>query len=265
MNDKIKLSWEKRARIFKNKKEAVMQQSFPSLLNEYMHNLHTKEVMKYLPKEECLCLDIGCGYGRLAKEVVAKNKKAKVLGIDVSKTFVSLFNKRLRERGKAFVGDARRLPFKSNSFDLVYCVVTLMYLEKLYDQKKAISEILRVLKPQGVAVIIEPNLSGSNIMKLFGMLPFILRKILGRKKVETFGISFPWRGIDKLVRESRGVILRKKGYTFFTIFFLPILTLSKISENLATIALAIISRLDRDFSFARFSHIITYVVLKQGL
>lgn len=262
MKDKIEIAWEKRAKIFKNKKEAVMQQSFPQVLNDCIHKLHAREVLRFLPRGKCKCLDIGCGYGRLAAEIVTRNKDAYVFGIDISKTFVDLFNKRLEEKGRAIAGDTRKLSYKSNSFDLVCCVATLMYLDKLQDQKKAIREILRVLKPQGIAVIIEPNLTGDNIIKLGGLLPFILRRIIGRKKVETFGISFPWGRIDELIRESEGKLFEKKGYPFLTIFFLPILTLSKISERLGALFFAVISKLDKTLSLPRLSHIITYIVIK---
>ena len=48
--------------------------------------------------------------------------------------------------GEAVVGDIINLPFKENFFDLV---VTFEVLEHIEDDKKAFSEIARVLKPSG--------------------------------------------------------------------------------------------------------------------
>lgn len=254
--------WEKRAKTFKDKKESVMQQSFPSVLNDYVHRVHAQEVLKNLPRGECACLDIGCGYGRLAIEVASKNKEAFVYGIDISRTFVDLFSEKLGDRGKGVTGDVRKLPFKNNTFDYIYCVVSLMYLKTKKDQEMGISETLRVLKSGGKAVFIEPNTTGDNIIKLFGVLPFILRKILKRKKVETYGISFGWNVIDKLVMESGGKLIEKKGYSVFTIFFLPLFIISKISPYFASFILNGIGKIDERISISRFSNVVTYVFEK---
>lgn len=262
MNSKLHLAWENRASVFGDKKEGVMQQSFPRLLNDYIHNLHMREVLKHLPKDACECLDIGCGYGRVASEIVKANKKAFVHGLDISSVFVKLFNERIGEKGKAVVGDIKDLPFSDNKFDSVVCIVTMMYLKKESEQEKAISEMLRVVKSGGKIILIEPNQLGDNIVKLFGLLPFILRKILRRKKVETFGISFPAGRIKKLVDESGGKIMETRGYPFLAVSLLLIIALSKISKPLAAIFLKVIYLLDSIFPFPRFSHVITYVIEK---
>ncbi len=262
MNDKIKLAWERRAAAFKNKRQAVMQQSLPWSINQYVHELHVGDIMRVLPKGKCKCLDIGCGYGRLATELTRRNNGVFVSGIDVSPTFVHLFNKKLGNKGRAIVGDMRKLPFRSNSFDLVYCVVSLMYLEKPEEQQKAIYEIIRVLKSRGVAVIIEPNRTGDTIIKLFGLLPFILRKVLRRKKVETFGVIFSWGTIDGFIKHAGAKLVEKRGYPFFTLFFLTSLALSKISQKLSGFILSVIYRLDTFFPRARFSSVIAYIVTK---
>lgn len=262
MDKKLVKAWDQRAEIFKTKKEAVMQQSFPKIINNYIHRLHLNEVLKVLPERNVKCLDIGCGYGRIASEVIGNRKNAFVYGVDISKVFVNLFNAKLKKRGRAFVGSLVSLPFEDNKFDCVICIVTMMYLEKDTDQRKAISEMLRVVKRGGRVILIEPNKTGDNIIKLFGLLPFFLRKILRRKKVETFGITFPWGRIDELVKGAGGTIIEKKGYPFFTLSLLPILALSKISTSLSLVFLRMISVLDNIFSFARTSYVATYVIKK---
>ncbi|MEX2007742.1 MAG: class I SAM-dependent methyltransferase [Candidatus Levyibacteriota bacterium] len=262
MKKKLVNAWEERARKFEDKKEAVMQQSFPPVLNEYIHKVHKDEILRGLPKVKCVCLDIGCGYGRMAIEVVNKNKEAFVYGIDISETFVSLFNEKLGKRGKGIVADVRKIPFKNNTFDYIYCIVSLMYLSTKKDQYLGIYEVLRVLKPGGKAIIIEPNTTGDNIIKLFGILPFILRKILVKKKVETYGISFEWNLIDKLVRKSGGVLVKKKGYPFFTMFFLPLFTIAKIFPKFANMTLNVVHKMDEKIPFSRTSNIVVYIIEK---
>ncbi len=53
-------------------------------------------------------------------------------------------------------GDALRLPFADEVFDLVFCQFTFLWL----DAPGVIKEIRRVLQPQGVLVAIEPDYGG---------------------------------------------------------------------------------------------------------
>jgi len=63
--------------------------------------------------------------------------------LDISKTCI----RNLKKSGaKAIVGDATNLPFKNNFFDLVVAIEVLEHIE---DDRKAIAEIARVLKPSG--------------------------------------------------------------------------------------------------------------------
>lgn len=261
MDKKLTEAWDLRAKVFKAEKEAVMQQSFPKVINNYIHKLHVDEILRILPEGRIECLDIGCGYGRVALEI-AERKKVFVYGVDISKVFVNLFNKKLGKRGMAVVGELTNLPFEDNKFDCVICIATMMYLKEIKEQRKAISEMLRVVKRGSRIIVIEPNKTGDNIIKLFGFLPYFLRKILKKKKVETFGITYSWGRIDKLVKEAGGIKLEKKGYPFFTLFLLPMLVLSKISYKLATVFLEFINVLDDIFPFPRFSHVVTYIIKK---
>jgi predicted SAM-dependent methyltransferase len=52
------------------------------------------------------------------------------------------------------VGDAHDLPFEDKTFDLIVCYVTL---EHLYNPFKAVSEMIRVLKDNGMIKIVIPN------------------------------------------------------------------------------------------------------------
>ena len=80
-------------------------------------------------------LEIGCGSGELSKYL--KN----YTGIDIS------------ERTPFIVGDAQNLPFEDNSFDLIL----LLDLLEHTDDKSVMSEVYRVLKPNGYAIITVPT------------------------------------------------------------------------------------------------------------
>lgn len=265
MNIEIARAWEKRSKIFGANRKSVMEQSFPTVFNDFIEKIHLYEIKKIINPKMKYCLDIGCGYGRLAQEISRTHPNIFINGIDISPTFVKFFNKKLRKKGKAVVGDICKLPFKNNSFDYVWIVVSFMYLELEKDQKIGMKEIFRVLKPGGTVVLIEPNSLGVQTAKLGGLIPYLYRIILRKKKVETFGISFRWRRIDNLIKNSGGKLSKKKGYPFFTIFFLPILAISKISQTLAGVVLAIVYKIDNFFPIARFSYFITYVAIKNKL
>ena len=56
------------------------------------------------------------------------------------------------------VGDARQLPFQDNEFNEVYSRFFLEHLPRA-DAKKALTEMMRVIKPSGIIEIIVPNLA----------------------------------------------------------------------------------------------------------
>jgi ubiquinone/menaquinone biosynthesis C-methylase UbiE len=93
-------------------------------------------------------LDLGCGVG--SNFEVLKSFSKNVIGIDSSNEAI----KYCKNRGydKLMKMDALKMKFKNNSFDLVLCSDVLEHI----DDKKAVDEILRVLKPKGIFVFSVP-------------------------------------------------------------------------------------------------------------
>lgn len=98
-------------------------------------------------------LDVGCGDGVHLDRIV-KTFKVKGFGADVSKKSIERAKKQSSKNIKYFVGSAINLPFNNNYFDRVVSFDTLEHIEK---QKKAISEMARVLKPGGKLLIYTIN------------------------------------------------------------------------------------------------------------
>ncbi|MEA2112504.1 MAG: class I SAM-dependent methyltransferase [Patescibacteria group bacterium] len=108
-------------------------------------------------------LDIGCADGYLGSKF--KEKEAnKVVGIDISENQIKEARKKLDEAISLDVQE-EKIPFDDNYFDIVLITEVI---EHLFNPKKVIKKIKRVLNDDGFAVITTPNfLVFSNRFKMF--------------------------------------------------------------------------------------------------
>ncbi len=91
-------------------------------------------------------LDVACGTGILAREAArAVGHNGSVVGVDINDGMLDVA--RMKSPGIAWQsGAAESLPFEAASFDRVVSQFGLMFFQ---DQIKAISEMLRVVRPGG--------------------------------------------------------------------------------------------------------------------
>jgi ubiquinone/menaquinone biosynthesis C-methylase UbiE len=110
--------------------------------------------------ERLLIADIGCGPGVSAIELARARPGATVVGLDVAPRMLGEARRRLRSsdlppgRVRLVRGDAARLPFRSEAVDAL-TGHSLLY--QLPDRGAALAEALRVLRPGGRLVVMEPN------------------------------------------------------------------------------------------------------------
>lgn len=102
-------------------------------------------------------LDIATGTGDLAIMFAKNTKASNIVGLDISEGMLSVGRKKvaqeqLENRIKLIVGDSEKLPFSDNSFDAISVSFGVRNFETL---ETGLSEILRVLKPNGTFVILE--------------------------------------------------------------------------------------------------------------
>jgi 2-polyprenyl-6-hydroxyphenyl methylase / 3-demethylubiquinone-9 3-methyltransferase len=93
-------------------------------------------------------LDVGCGGGLLAEEFARLG--CKVTGIDPSERSLAVARAHAQQSGldiNYLIGLGEHLPFADASFDIVYCCDVLEHVNNL---EQVISEIARVLKPDGI-------------------------------------------------------------------------------------------------------------------
>ena len=103
------------------------------------------------PKSSSILLDIACGTGGLIRVVQGKIEKA--IGVDLSDRALLLAKEKNRT-GAICLACGENLPFLDNSFDII---THLGNLEHFLDPLRGILEIHRLLKPDGVAVVMLPN------------------------------------------------------------------------------------------------------------
>ncbi|MBI3397008.1 class I SAM-dependent methyltransferase [Candidatus Woesebacteria bacterium] len=126
-----------------------------NILQNYWHNRRFEEVAKLIEPVKGQILDIGSADGVFTRVILEKSGAERVIGIDVLPPSVKWASRHWNNsKLKFMVADAHSLPFESNSFD---AVVALEVLEHVYEPKKVLSEIKRVLKKNGYAIFLVPT------------------------------------------------------------------------------------------------------------
>jgi demethylmenaquinone methyltransferase/2-methoxy-6-polyprenyl-1,4-benzoquinol methylase len=143
-----------------------------------------KKVLKIVSdKKPKVILDIATGTGDLAI-LMAQTNAEKIIGLDISAGMLEVGKKKVEDKNLSNVielvlGDSENMPFDDNYFDAITVGFGVRNFENL---EKGFAEILRVLKPNGVFVILETsvpdkfpykqgyNFYSKNILPLIGKL-----------------------------------------------------------------------------------------------
>jgi demethylmenaquinone methyltransferase/2-methoxy-6-polyprenyl-1,4-benzoquinol methylase len=105
-----------------------------------------------------IILDIATGTGDLAI-LMAQTNAEKIIGLDISAGMLEVGKKKLEEKKlsdiiELVLADSEKIPFEDNYFDAITVSFGVRNFENL---EKGFAEILRVLKPNGVFVILETS------------------------------------------------------------------------------------------------------------
>lgn len=113
-----------------------------------------QRILAFSIKKNDKVLDLGCGDGlniEIFKELGIKN----VVGVDISEKLIKQA-KQKNPNTEFYVGSADNLPFKNNSFDVVFVDSVFHHI---IDYDLTVKEIKRVLKKNGLLCFIEPHRS----------------------------------------------------------------------------------------------------------
>jgi ubiquinone/menaquinone biosynthesis C-methylase UbiE len=132
-------------------------------VHELAENLKPANVQQAIKQKiaqqgSCAALEIGTGKGNVLIELAKKYSKATFVGVNRYKNHgptarqwrevTGNCHDQISRRVKIIALDARKLPFKDKSFDLVISQVSFMHIT---DKLKALEEVYRVLKVGGEA------------------------------------------------------------------------------------------------------------------
>jgi len=103
-------------------------------------------------------LDVATGTGDLAISLVQTNAD-KIIGLDISSGMLDIGKQKVKKRSledkiELVIGDSENMPFEDNAFDAITVAFGVRNFEFL---ENGLSEILRVLKPNGTFVILETS------------------------------------------------------------------------------------------------------------
>lgn len=122
-------------------------------------------VRHLMPKYVCdlepaRILEVGCGDGRLYRQLRSYGYAGKYVGIDVADYLIK-DNQRRHHEAEWRHAKACDIPFEDGAFDVCF---SLYVLEHLVYPERALHEMTRILRPEGRLVLVFPDIAQSGIL-----------------------------------------------------------------------------------------------------
>jgi demethylmenaquinone methyltransferase / 2-methoxy-6-polyprenyl-1,4-benzoquinol methylase len=150
-----------------------------------------KRVRHILERSDTRMLDLCCGTGDLLLALQAQSARP-VMGSDFCHPMLTAAQEKISRRKRAcplFEADALRLPLADGALDLI---TVAFGFRNLADYESGLGEMRRVLKPSGVAAILEFSQPGNTMFgKLYGfysrnVLPLIGAALSGSREAYAY-------------------------------------------------------------------------------
>jgi demethylmenaquinone methyltransferase/2-methoxy-6-polyprenyl-1,4-benzoquinol methylase len=171
-------------------------------------------------------LDIATGTGDLAINL-AETNASKIIGLDISEGMLDVGRKKIEKlklsnKIEMVFGDSENIPFEANYFDAITVAFGVRNFENL---EKGLSEIHRVLKPNGTFVVLETsiptktpykqgyNFYSKNILPLIGKL--FSKDKTAYKYLSDSAAAFPYgKAFNNILDKIGFIAIENKPQTF---------------------------------------------------
>jgi len=169
-------------------------------------------------------LEIGCGDGYSLELFKKEYNECNYKGVDISEKALAI----CKDKGfDVKLGDIEKeIPYEDNSFDFI---IAGEVIEHIHEVDKFVSEISRILKPNGILVITTPNLTCwyNRIFMFLGFYPLGIElsyknKTYGRKLIyKIFNLGnrivghktlFNYSSLKDILNEYNLLVTEKKGF-----------------------------------------------------
>lgn len=114
----------------------------------FIESIELECLTKVLQSDHKRILEIGCGTGIFLEHLSGKN--IEMHGLDYNLSMLGYSQGKLKDRTYLVNGDAQKLPYPDQYFDLIYSFKALPHVQNL---TMAMSEIHRILRPNGIALL----------------------------------------------------------------------------------------------------------------
>lgn len=148
-------------------------------------------------------LDVGCASGWFLSRIAHMHPKASCYGIDIYDKAIQ-YGKKRYPKLHLRIGDAHKIPYKSQFFDTVVCTEVLEHVDT---PSEVLKEIKRALKKKGIAVI---ELDSGSI--LFSIVWYIWRKYAGKVWNDSHLHSFTPQKLERAIRKAGFSLISKKTF-----------------------------------------------------
>lgn len=176
-----------------------------SNLFQFIWHTNKIRVFKKIVKKEWnfQILDVGCASGFMTNKIASLFPDSRVTGIDVYKDAISLAKQKYHSIS-FIVGDAHKISFPDNTFNLTVCYETI---EHVLEPEKVLREMHRVTKKDGTAVV---AMDSGNL--LFRLIWWFWEKSKGRVWQGAHLHPFHHTELEKAIKKS-GFKIKKKYFS----------------------------------------------------
>jgi len=148
----IKTTWEERQKDLGNTQRSVMLKNLPRILNNAIHNKHINFILNEIGYKDNELLDVGCGWGRISKEILRARPNIQIEGIELTEGYANHFSKNF---GSCFLGSVQDfVPIKT--YDIIIIVTVLMYLDHS-SMITVLKKLWEAVNVNGKIICIEPS------------------------------------------------------------------------------------------------------------